>query len=80
MSRQSIHHSRATIGLPDDFPERLKRFRGAFPDFLGRVGSPSGTHPLTIRRWIEGKSLPNAQHVLALLDVADALGLGHLLT
>ena len=27
MPRQRIHHSRRTIEVPDDFPERLKRFQ-----------------------------------------------------
>ena len=27
MPRQRIHHSRETYGLPDDFPQRLVRFK-----------------------------------------------------
>ena len=36
------------------------------------------THPETVRRWVKGRSRPNVRNYVALLKVADSLGLGHL--
>lgn len=34
----------------------------------------------TVRRWKKGQAPPNAQQKMALLDLAEDLGLGHLFT
>ena len=39
-----------------------------------------GAYPHTVWRWTEGRGRPNARHLMALLDLADDLGLGHLFT
>ena len=39
-----------------------------------------GTYPHTVWRWTEGKLRPNVKHMLALLEMAGSLGLGHLFT
>ena len=39
-----------------------------------------GVAPLTIRRWRDRGVPPNYQHLKALHDLADDLGLGHLFT
>ena len=39
-----------------------------------------GTGPQTMRRWKKGQSLPSTRHMMALLDLAGDLGLGHLFT
>ena len=38
-----------------------------------------GTHPETMRRWTKGVR-PNAQHMMALRQLSDSLGIGHLFT
>lgn len=45
----------------------------------GRVGAAPGAHPTTVRRWRSGGH-PNSHHLMAFLDLADTIGLGHSLT
>ena len=52
-----------------------KRLAG--PGAAGRTAPAAGS--LTMRRWRAGVR-PNRQHLMALLVLADDLGLGHLLT
>lgn len=80
MPRQHIHHGRAAYRFPDDFPQRLRRFREESRLTRAEIARRVGTHPFTVKRWLEGMSRPNAQHLMALQDLADDLGLGHLLT
>ena len=37
-------------------------------------------HPQTMRRWRKGRARPSTRHMMALLDLADGLGLGHIFT
>ena len=39
-----------------------------------------GTEPHTIRRWRDKGVRPSTRHIIALLNLADSLGLGHLFT
>ena len=39
-----------------------------------------GTYPYTVWRWYKGRARPHFRHQMALLDLADELGLAHLLT
>ena len=39
-----------------------------------------GTYPYTVKRWTKNGVRPHYQHQMALLDLADDLGLAHLLT
>jgi len=80
MPRQRIDHGRRTYLFPDDFPERLKRFQRESGLSWSEIARRVGTYRNTVSRWKEGKSRPNAHHQMALLDLADDLGLAHLLT
>ena len=80
MPRQRTHHSRRTYVFPDDFPDRLERFKEESSLPWAEINRRLGTDPHTIRRWTEGRTRPNTQHMMALLDLADDLGLGHTLT
>ena len=80
MPRQRIPHSREDYPLPEDFPERLKRFQQS-RGCRGRR-SPASWEPFahTVWLWKEGRARPNYQHRKALLELADRLGLAHLFT
>ena len=79
MPRQRTHHRRRTYPFPDDFPQRLKRFREASGLSWAEMARRIGTNALTVRRWREDGIRPNARHLLALQDLAGGMGLGHLL-
>ena len=80
MPRQHINYSRDTYHFPDDFPLRLRRFREESGMSQAELARRLGTYPHTVWRWTEGLGRPNARHLMALLDLADDLGLGHLFT
>ena len=80
MPRQRIDYNRITYQFPDDFPERLERFQKASGLSWAEIARRIGTYPHTVWRWKEGLGRPNVQHMMALLDLADDLGLGHLFT
>ena len=78
MPRQRIHHSRKPPGFPDDFPERLVRFKEESDLPWAEIHRRLDVHPETARRWREKDVLPNTRNYAALLQVADSLGLGHI--
>ena len=80
MPRQRIDHSRKTYDLPDDFPQRLERFKEESRLPWSEIACRLGTFRHTVWRWKEGRGRPNYQHRKALLELADSLGLGHLFT
>lgn len=47
--------------------------------FLGELARRLGTSPLTLRRWTRHGVQPSAHYLLALQDLAEELGLAHLL-
>ena len=69
MPRQRIDYNIPTYNFPDDFPERLKRYQ---------VESGLSWSEIA-RRWKEGRGRPNTEHMMALLDLVEGLGLAHLL-
>ena len=75
MPRQRSHYSRSTYDFPDDFPERLKRFQEKSGLSWSEIARRIGTY-----RWAEGRVRPNVKHMMALLELAKDLGLGHLFT
>ena len=79
MPRQRTHHSGITYVFPDDFPHRLERFKEESGLSWAEVARRPGISPLNMRRWKAGKR-PNLRHQVALLELADQLDLGHLLT
>ena len=78
--RQRIDHSRTVYVLPTDFPERLKRLQKESGLPWAEIARRIGTYPYTVWRWHEGGVKPHYRHQMALLDLADDLGLAHLLT
>ena len=80
MPRQRIHHSGRIYFFPDDFPERLKRFKEESGLSWAEIARRLGIYPLTIRRWRCKGVRPNMRHMMALLDLAESLGIGHIFT
>ena len=80
MPRQRIHHRRDTLELPDDFPERLRRFQKESQMSWSEIARRLGTYRNIVWRWKEGLARPNKHHSKDLLDLADSMALRHLFT
>ena len=80
MPRQRIHHSRVTYQVPHDFPERLERFKEESGLSWAEMARRLRTYPYTIRRWWKKDVRPSTRNMMALLELADDLGFGHLFT
>ena len=80
MPRQRIHHSRVTYDFPEDFPQRLERFKEESGLPWAETARRLGTDPETVRRWRKKGMRPGTRHYAALLMLAHSLGLGHLFT
>ena len=80
MPRQRTNHSRRIYVLPEDFPDRLKRFQRESGLPWAEIARRIETYPLTIRRWRSEGVRPNLRHQTALLALADSLDLGHIFT
>ena len=80
MPLQRIRHSRETYEVPVDFPQRLKRFQRESGLSWSDIARRLGTYRHTVWRWAEGRTRPNYQHRRALLELAESMGLTHLLT
>ena len=78
MPKQRIHHSRITYVFPEDFPQRLKRFKEESGLPWAELHRRLGADPETVRRWRDKGVLPSTRNYAALLVVADSFGLGHL--
>ena len=78
MPRQRIDHSTEHHDLPEDFPERLKRFHEESSLSWSEIARRLETYRSTVQRWDEGRTRPNHQHRKALAQLADSMGLGHL--
>ena len=80
MPRQRIDHSRAIYVFPDDFPQRLVRFKEESGLSWAEIARRLGTYPYTVKRWCKKGVRPHFRHLMALLELAEDLGLAHLLT
>ncbi len=80
MPRQRIHHRRDTPKVPDDFPERLRRFQEESQMSWSEIARRLETYRNIVWRWKEGLARPNKQHRRDLLELADSMALGHLFT
>ena len=80
MSRQRTYYSRKTYDFPNDFPKRLERFQEESRLPWAELNRRLGVHPQTTRRWKKGRARPSMRHMMALLDLADDLDLGHIFT
>ena len=74
------HHSRIACVFPDDCPQRLVRFNGESELSWAELNRHHDANPETMRRWGDAGMRPDAQYLVALLNLADSLGLGHLFT
>ncbi len=80
MPRQRIdHRSETYYAFPDDFGECLVRFKKASELSWAEIARRLGTSPLTVRRWWKYGVRPSSHYLLALQDLANGLGLGHML-
>ena len=80
MPRQRTQYKRRTYGFPDDFPERLKRFKEESGLTWAEIARRIGAHPYTVRRWVLGRARPSMGYMMALLELAEELGLRHIFT
>ena len=84
MPRQRTDHSRIIYVFPDDFPDdfprRLERFREESALSWAELARRLGTNPQTVYRWWKQGVQPHFRHLMALLDLAEDLGLRHLFT
>ena len=80
MPRQRNKYSRESYSLPEDFPERLKRFQERSGLSWSEIARRLETFHHTVWRWASGRTRPNYQHRKALVELAESMGLGHLFT
>ena len=80
MPRQRTHYRRITYNFPDDFPQRLVRFKEESGLPWAEMNRRLGTDPHTIRRWRNEGVRPSARHFAGLLNLANDLDLAHLFT
>ena len=80
MPRQRIDHSRTIYVFPDDFPQRLVRFKEESGLSWAEIARRLRTYPYTVKRWCKKGVRPHYRHLMALLELAEDLGLAHLLT
>ena len=80
MPRQRTNYRRKTYDFLEDFPQRLVRFQELSRLSWSEIARRIGTYRATVWRWTEGRVRPNARHMMALLMLANDLGLGHLFT
>ena len=80
MPRQRIDHSRRIYEFPDDFSQRLVRFKEESGLTWAELNRRLSTDPETVRRWKRGGSRPSTAHMMALLALAGNLCLTHLFT
>ena len=73
MPRQHTHHSRITYVFPDDFPQRLVRFKEESGLPWAELKRRLDTDPETIRRWRDKGVRPSTRHMMALLVLADSM-------
>ena len=78
MPRQRTHDSRRTYVFPDDFPQRLVRFKKQSGLPWAELNHRLDTHPETVRRWRDKGVRPSTRHMLALLELANSLGPDHI--
>ena len=80
MPRQHTHHGRMVYVFPDDFPQRLERFKEESGLPWAELARRLGTSALNLRRWKDKRVRPHWRHLMALLELAEELGLSHIFT
>ena len=80
MTCQSTHNGSVRRDVfPDDFPQALERFKEASEMTWDEIAWLLGTTTATLWRWRNAGVRPSAHYLLAIQDLADSRGLGHLL-
>ncbi len=79
MSRKRVKDRRADYRLTGDFAQGLEEFQAASGLSWADLSRRLGINPINLWRWRKRGVQPNAEHLLALQDLADGMGLGHLL-
>ena len=78
MPRKRIRYRGIAGAFPADFPQRLRRFRRESGLPWAEVARRVGADIESVRRWREGRTRPNAEHLAALDGLAESLGMGRL--
>ena len=80
MTCQSTHYgSVRPDAFPGDFPQALERFKEASGMTWDEIAWLLGTTTATLWRWRNAGIRPNTHYLLAIQDLAEGVGLGHLL-
>ena len=80
MTCQSTHNGSVRPDVfPDDFPQALERFKEASGMTWDEIAWLLGTTTATLWRWRNAGIRPSTDYLLAIQDLAESRGLGHLL-
>lgn len=79
MARKRVQRQRTVYVLTGDFAQGLEAFKEASGLPWAEVARLLGTSVLNLWRWRKRGVLPNMQHLLAIQELADGMGMGHLL-
>ena len=72
MPRQRTHHRRDPLDLPDDFPERLRRFQQESRMSWSETARRLETYRSIVWRWKEGLARPKRHRRGELPELAEA--------
>ena len=79
MPRKRVRRGKKTIyELTGDFANALEQFKKASGLTWAEIARRLGTSVVNLWRWRKGVQ-PNMHHLLAFQELADSMGLGHLL-
>ena len=79
MSRKRVRSQKTVYVLTGDFAQGLEAFKEASGLPWAEIARLLGTSVLNLWRWRKQGVQPNMEHLLALQELADGMGLGHLL-
>jgi len=79
MSRKRVRRRNTVYVLNGDFAQGLEAFKEAADLPWAEIARLLGTSVLNLWRWRKRRVQPNMHHLLALQELADGMGLGHLL-
>ncbi len=78
MPRRNGRSSKPSYALTEDISDALVKFKDASGLSWAEIARRLGTSTLNLWRWRRG-IYPNSHHLLALQELAENLGLAHLL-
>ena len=79
MGRQRRIYQPVYYGFPQDFPQRLKRFKEVTGPTWNGLARRLGVNPYRLREWRRG-TIPDSTNLFILLTLAEKLGLRRILT